>query len=54
MKEVYAGSTESGDRYSGTKERWDEYRKAWDDNDMKKVMFMEEGNYDDFYYDPIE
>ena len=43
--------TESGDFYSATKEKWDEYRQAWASNDMKKVMFFEEGNDPDFYYD---
>jgi hypothetical protein len=42
----------SGDYYSATKEKWREYNEAWAAEDMAKVMFLEEGNDDDFYYDP--
>lgn len=44
--------TMSGDFYSATKEKWREYEEAWNNNDMDKVMFLEQGQDPDFYYDP--
>jgi len=52
VKHYKLGTTESGDQYSATQEKWTEYNKAWDNNDMKKVLYFEEGNDPDFYYDP--
>lgn len=44
--------TESGDYYSGSKEAWQRYRDAWRTRDMALVYRMEEGAFEDFYYDP--
>lgn len=54
MSKYIRDLTESGDYYSATPEKWDEYHQAWNDNDIKRVMYFEEGNDDDFYYDPEE
>jgi len=51
-KKFIRDMTESGDYYSATAEKWEEYRKAWFDGDEDKVMFFEEGRDEDFYYDP--
>lgn len=52
MKDLIVGQTESGDRYSATEEKWAEYRQAWQDGDMEKVMRLEEGWDEDFTYTP--
>lgn len=44
--------TMSGDFYSATREKWDEYNEAINNSDYKKVMHLEEGNDPDFFYDP--
>lgn len=44
--------TESGDWYSATPELWAKYDAAWEAVDMDTVMFLEEGNDPDFFYDP--
>lgn len=44
--------TESGDYYSATTEKWEEYCQAWLNSDMEKVMFLETGQDPEFYYDP--
>jgi hypothetical protein len=43
--------TESGDYYSATAEKWKEYRDAINSGDHDKVMFLEEGQDKDFFYD---
>jgi hypothetical protein len=53
MKKFIRDLTESGDYYSATEEKWEEYWKAWRSPcDMQKVMYFEQGNDPDFYYDP--
>ena len=44
--------TESGDYYAATKEKWQEYRDAVNNGNSEKVLYLEEGNDPDFYYDP--
>lgn len=51
-KKFLAGTTESGDRYMATQEKWQEYRQAWAENDTTKVLYFEEGQDPDFYYEP--
>lgn len=51
MKKYIRDLTESGDYYSATTEKWKEYYEAWNNDDMDKVMYLEEGNDEDFYYD---
>jgi len=52
MSKYKRNLTESGDFYSATEEKWEEYWQAWDDDDMDKVEQMEQGSDKDFYYDP--
>jgi hypothetical protein len=52
MNKYIRDLTESGDYYSATSEKWAAYHKAWNENDMATVMYFEEGNDDDFFYDP--
>lgn len=49
---MVTSKTESGDRYTGTSERWVEYRNAVNEGNWEHVMKMEEGEYEDFFYDP--
>lgn len=51
-KEYEKDLTESGDMYTGTREKWEEYWSAWDDGDLTKVEAMESGQDPDFFYDP--
>ena len=51
-KKFIHGTTESGDLYAATAEKWAEYRQAWSDGDMDLVMHFETGQDPDFYYDP--
>lgn len=51
-KKYIRALTESGDYYSATKELWDEYHDAVHRNDWDHVLWMEEGWYKDFFYDP--
>ena len=46
--------TESGDWYVGTEATWSEYREAVRNGDWGKVLYLEEGNNEDFFYDPQE
>lgn len=54
MKKYFKGTTDSGDLYSATIEKWREYWIAWKDNDLNKVMHFETGQDEDFFYDPEE
>lgn len=51
-KKFIRDTTESGDPYSATAEKWAEYWQAWSDGDMDRVMHFETGMDDDFYYNP--
>ena len=46
------GLTESGDYYKGTESAWEEYKEAVQKGDWEKVLYLEEGNSEDFCYDP--
>ena len=53
-KRYIRGRTESGDYYSATVECWQAYRAAVAVGDEETMLHFEEGNDDDFYYDPQE
>lgn len=46
--------TESGDYYSATQELWDQYNDAVDRGNDLEMLYLEEGNNPDFFYDPQE
>ena len=51
-KKFIRSLTESGDYYSATQEMWDQYRKAVRRGDEPEMLYFEEGNSPDFFYDP--